>query len=112
MIIEGETAACYAQLRHQRDAGLLLRQLGNHADQIRQRELGELFAARPELSEDDRKAITHMATRLQNQLLHHPRAAVRSAVIEPHHDHPHPILDSIRHLFGLGDRSSNSLKKI
>ena len=39
VIIERETAACYAQLRHQRDAGVLLQQLGNHADQIRQREL-------------------------------------------------------------------------
>ena len=29
-IIEQETAACYAQLRHQRDVGLLLQQLGNH----------------------------------------------------------------------------------
>ena len=98
VIIERETAACYAQLRHQRDAGLLLQQLGNHADQIRQRELGDLFATRANLSEEDRKAITHMAVRLQNQLLHHPRAAVRSAVVEPHHDHdrPHPLLDSLR----------------
>ena len=38
-IIERETAVCCAQLRHQRDVGLLLQQLGNHADQIRQREL-------------------------------------------------------------------------
>ena len=54
-----------------------------------------------------------MTARLQNQLLHHPRAAVRSAVIEPHydHNHPHPMLDFVRHMFGLGDRSSNSLKK-
>jgi glutamyl-tRNA reductase len=114
VIIERETAACYAQLRHQRDAGLLLQQLGNHADQIRQRELDALFATRPDLSEEQRKAITHMAVRLQNQLLHHPRAAVRSAVSEPHHDynHPHPLLDFARHLFGLGDRSPNSPKKI
>ena len=112
MIIERETAACYAKLRHQRDAGLLLQQLGNHADQIRQRELGALFASRPDLTEADREAIAHMAIRLQNQFLHHPRAAVRSAVTEPHHDHPHPVLDFVRHIFGLGDRSQNSLKKI
>ncbi len=114
VIIERETAACYAQLRHQRDAGLLLQQLGNHADQIRQRELRDLFATRPDLSEEDRKAIAHMTVRLENQLLHHPRAAVRSAVVEPHHDHdrPHPLLDSLRHLFGLGERASNAPKKI
>jgi glutamyl-tRNA reductase len=111
-IIERETAACYAQLRHQRDAGLLLQQLGNHADQIRQRELGALFSTRPDLTEADRKAITHMAVRLQNQFLHHPRAAVRSAVNQPHPNHPHPILDFVRHIFGLGDRSQNSLEKI
>jgi glutamyl-tRNA reductase len=114
VIIERETAACFSQLRHQRDAGLLLQQLGNHADQVRQREVGALFATRPDLTEADRAAIAHMAMRLQNQFLHHPRAAVRSAVTQPNHDqnHPHPVLDFIRHIFGLGDRSQNSLKKI
>jgi glutamyl-tRNA reductase len=112
MIIEREAAACYAQLRHQRDVGLLLQQLGNHADKIRQRELSSLFTTRPDLTEADREAIAHMAMRLQNQFLHHPRAAVRSAVTELHHDHPHPVLDFVRHIFGLGDRSHSRLKKI
>ena len=78
VIIEQEAATCYAQLRHQRDAGMLLQQLGNHADEVRHRELSSLFASRPQLTEEDRAAIAHMATRLQNQFLHHPRAAVRS----------------------------------
>ena len=114
VIIDRETADCYAKLQHQRDAGLLLQQLGNHADQIRQRELSALFASRTNLTEEDREAIAHMTARLQNQLLHHPRAAVRSAVTEPHqdHNHPHPVIDYMRHIFGLGDRSSNSLKKV
>jgi glutamyl-tRNA reductase len=111
-IIERETAACFALLRHQHDAGHILRELGDHADLIRHRELSKLFAALPHLSESDREAIAHMAMRIQNQVLHHPRAAVRSAVTEPHHDHPHPLLATVRHLFGLGDRPSNSLKKI
>ena len=111
MIIERETAECYAKLRHQHDAGLLLQQLGNHADQIRQRELTALFTSRTNLTEDDRDAIAHMAARLQNQLLHHPRAAVRSAVTQAHHDHPHSGLDFVRHLFGLGDRAVSSRKK-
>ena len=112
VIIEHETSACYALLRHQQAAGALLQQLGNHADQIRERELSTLFATHPNLSADDREAITHMATRLQNQFLHHPRAAVRSAVAEPHGDHPHPILSTVRHLFALGDHPSpGSLKK-
>ena len=49
------------QLRHQRDVGLLLEQLGNHADQIRQRELSALYSSRPDLTEADREAIAHMA---------------------------------------------------
>ena len=113
MIIERETAACYAALRHQQAAGALLQQLGNHADQIRQRELDALFASRPDLTDADREAIAHMAMRLQNQFLHHPRAAVRSAVTESSHEHPHPLLNAVRHLFGLGDHPPPaSLKKI
>ena len=111
-IIERETVACYAMLRHQNDAGHILQELGNSYDSIRLGELKKLFAAKPHLSDADRDAIAHMTMRLQNQFLHHPRAAVRSAVTEPHHDHPHPILDAVRHLFGLGDRAPNSLKKV
>jgi glutamyl-tRNA reductase len=113
-IIERETTACCLQLRHQRDVGLLLEQLGDRADQIRERELSALYSSRPQLSEADREAIAHMAVRLQNQFLHHPRVAVRSAVTEPHHDHghPHPVLTFVRQIFGLSDRSQNSLKKI
>jgi glutamyl-tRNA reductase len=101
-------------LRHQRDAGLLLQQLGNHVDQIRQHELAVLFTARPDLTEADREAVAHMAMRLQNQFLHYPRAAVRSAVTEStqDHGHAHPVLDFIRHIFGLGDRPQNSLRNI
>jgi glutamyl-tRNA reductase len=105
VIVERETAACYAALRHQRYAGAVLRQLGDQTDAIRQRELETLFAAHPNLSEADREAIAHMAARLQNQLLHHPRAALRSAAAEPAHDHPHPLLNAVRHLFGLADSS-------
>ncbi len=104
-IVERETAACYAMLRHQNDAGHILQQLGSSYDSIRLGELNKLFAARPNLSEADREAIAHMMMRFQNQFLHHPRAAVRSAATEPHQDHPHPILDAVRHLFGLGDRA-------
>ena len=49
-----------------------------------------LRRACPTSADADREAIAHMCMRLQNQFLHHPRAAVRSAVAEPHHDHPHP----------------------
>ncbi len=113
-IIEREATACCLQLRHQRDVGLLLEQLGDRADQIRERELAALYSSRPLLSEADREAISHMAVRLQNQFLHHPRVAVRRAVTEPDQnpDHPHPVLAFVRQIFGLGERSQNSLKKI
>jgi glutamyl-tRNA reductase len=97
-IIERETADCYARLRHQHDAGHILQELGNSYDSIRLGELNKFFIAKPHLSDADREAIAHMTMRIQNQFLHHPRAAVRSAVTEPHHDHPHPIFDAVREL--------------
>jgi len=112
LIIERETAACYTALRRQQDAGALLRQLGDRADQIRRRELDHLFNTLPQLSEPEREAIAHMAARLQNQFLHHPRAAVRSAAAEAA-DASHPILTAVRHLFGLADPPAGTgLKKI
>lgn len=114
-IIERETAACYTALRRQQDAGTLLRQLGDRADQVRERELEYLFQSLPQLTEADRAAIAHMAARLQNQFLHHPRAAVRSAASEPAPpDAPHPVLTAVRHLFGLADAPAPKpgLKKI
>jgi glutamyl-tRNA reductase len=103
LIIEHETAACYALLRHQRTAGAVLRQLGDSADTIRSREVDAFFAAHPEFSAADRDAISHLVYRVQNQMLHHPRSALRSAAAEPSHEHPHPLLNAVRHLFGLAD---------
>ncbi|HMB05088.1 MAG TPA: glutamyl-tRNA reductase [Isosphaeraceae bacterium] len=103
VIIEREAAACYAAVRHQRTAGAVLRQLGDHADAIRRRELEALFAARPDLSPSDREAIARTVFRVQNQMLHRPRAALRSAASEPAQEHPHPLLNAVRHLFGLAD---------
>ena len=103
-IIERETSVCLATLRHQRHAGALLHQLGEYADQLRQRELDRLYASRPNLSEADRQAIDYMAHRLQNQFLHHPRKALRDATVAPQHpEHPHSLIHAVRHLFGLGD---------
>jgi glutamyl-tRNA reductase len=102
-IIERETESCLSGLRHQRRAGALLRQLGDYADQVRERELERFFAAQPELTPDQREAVVHLVRRIQNQHLHHPRAALRSAANEPAEEHPHPLLSAVRHLFGLAD---------
>ena len=53
-IIEHETAACFAALRHQRHAGQVLRQISDHADSIRKRELEALYTACPDLTADQR----------------------------------------------------------
>ncbi|MDR3639249.1 MAG: glutamyl-tRNA reductase [Isosphaeraceae bacterium] len=103
LIIEQETAACYASLRHQRYAGAMLRQLGDRAEGILMRELDALFTRCPEFTPEQREAIAHHFRRVQNQLLHHPRAAVRSAASEPAQEQAHPILNAMRHLFGLAD---------
>jgi glutamyl-tRNA reductase len=102
-IIERETAACVAELRHRRYAGAVLRQLGDDFDAIRLRELDALFAARPDLDASLREAIAHLTLRIQNQCLHRPRAALRLAAAEPAREHPHPLLNAVRHLFGLAE---------
>ena len=102
-IIEREANACFAALRHQRYAGAVLRQLGDNLDSMRQRELDALYASCPDLTDAQREAIAHMARRLQNQYLHQPRVALRSAAAAPTHEHPHPLLSAVRHLFGLAD---------
>jgi glutamyl-tRNA reductase len=79
LIIEGESAACLAALRHRRHAGALLRQLGDYADAVLRRELDRLFAAQPDLTDAQRTVITRTMSRLSNQLLHQPRAALCSA---------------------------------
>jgi glutamyl-tRNA reductase len=103
VIIDRETAACHALLKHQHTAGHLLRELGDTTESVRLRELNKLFAAHPHFTDTDREAIAHMTTRLQNQFLHHPRAAVRSAATQPHPDQHHHLLDAVRRLFGLGE---------
>ena len=57
----------------------------------------------PKFTAAEREAIAHMACRVQNQILHRPRAALRSAAAEPAHEHTHPLLNAVRHLFGLAD---------
>jgi glutamyl-tRNA reductase len=79
LIIEGESTACLAGLRHRRHAGALLRQLGDYADGVLRRELDRLFAAQPDLTEAQRTVIARTISRLSNQLLHQPRAALCSA---------------------------------
>ncbi len=101
-IIERETEVCLADLRHRTHAGLVLRQLGDYADTVRLREQEALFSRQTELTQAQRDDIAHAFQRLQNQFLHHPRAALRTAAAEPT-EHPHPLLHALKALFGLND---------
>ncbi len=102
-IIERETELCLAALRHRTHAGTLLRQLGDYADTVRLRELDALFARQGDLSQAQRDDIAHAFQRLQNQFLHHPRAALRTAASTEPAEHPHPLLHAVKALFGLAD---------
>ena len=99
-IIEREVEAALANLRHQRHAGALLKQLGDYSNTLKARELERFYASCPDLSDSQREAVALLAHRLQNQFLHHPRSALRSAATA---DDPHPLLHAVRHLFGLED---------
>jgi glutamyl-tRNA reductase len=102
-IIERETELCLASLRHRTHAGAVLRQLGDYADAVRLRELESLFARQDDLTQAQRDAVAHMAQRLQNQFLHHPRVAVKTAAAADPAEHPHPLLHAVKALFGLAD---------
>jgi glutamyl-tRNA reductase len=102
-IIERETEICLAALRHRTQAGVVLRQLGDYADAARLRELEALFARQPGLTQDQRDDIAHAFQRLQNQFLHHPRTALRTAASAEPAEHPHPLLHAVKALFGLAD---------
>ncbi len=102
-IIERETSACLAELRHRHHAGAILRQLGDYADAARLRELEALFLRHPDLSETQKDAIAHTLLRFQNQFLHHPRTALRAATSDQPGTDPHPLLHAVKALFGLAD---------
>lgn len=100
-VIETEIATCMSALRHQKHASNVIRDLGIHADSIRQKEVESLFQRRPNLSDEDRKAIERMAFRLQNQILHEPRAALRNNARQVS-DKTFSLPAAVGHLFALG----------
>jgi glutamyl-tRNA reductase len=102
-IIEAETQRCLASLRHRTHAGAVLRQLGDYADAVRIREFEALIARQPDLTQAQRDDIAHAFQRLQNQFLHHPRTALRTAAAAEATEHPHPLLHAVKALFGLTD---------
>jgi glutamyl-tRNA reductase len=102
-LVERDAAACFAALRYRRDAGTLLRQLADRTEAAVRRELDRLFLARPDLTDTQRAAIAQAMSRSLNQLLHHPRSALRAAADAGDPADPHPLLDAARRVFGLAD---------
>jgi glutamyl-tRNA reductase len=102
-IVEREAAACWAALKHRQAAGALLNQLADRTEATVRRELDRLFRAQPGLADTERLAITQAMYRFLNQLLHHPRSALRAAALAGDSADPHPVLDAARRVFGLAD---------
>jgi glutamyl-tRNA reductase len=98
-IIDREAATFFSALRHQRHAGPVISQLRDEWDARREAELTRLFAARPGLSSEDREAIGRSLERFQNQLLHQPVSALRSAAENGHHHLG--LLDALKRLFHI-----------
>jgi glutamyl-tRNA reductase len=111
-IVGREAAACWAALRHRQAAGALLCQLADRTEARVRRELDRLFRAQPGLADTERVAITQAMHRFLNQLLHHPRSALRAAALAGDSADPHPLLDAARRVFGLADaRPANQVDK-
>jgi glutamyl-tRNA reductase len=101
-IIDRETAAFLTELAHQRHAGPVITQLRQEWNTRRDAELARLFAQRPGLSAEDREAIARTFERFQNQLLHQPLSALRSAAANGVHHHG--LLDALKRLFHIGQQ--------
>ena len=99
-IIDRETSSFLADLAHQRHAGPVISQLREEWAVRRDAELARLFSQRPNLSPEDREAVARTLERFQNQLLHQPVSALRSAA--ENGSHHHGLLDALKRLFHIG----------
>jgi glutamyl-tRNA reductase len=99
--VEDDAAAYSASPPHRRHAADMIRGLGGRSAVTLRRELDRFFAARPGLSHGDKAAIARTLSRLRNQLLHHPRSALRAAAVDP--AEPRDLLAAAGSLFNLAD---------
>ena len=98
-IVEPGEAARSPSPIHRSAAAAMLRELGGRTESALRRELDRFFSARPDLSHADRVAIARAVSRFRNQLLHHPRRALREVPDDPAGSRH--LLDAVRHLFDL-----------
>ena len=100
-IVEGGAAVGSASPPHRRQAAAMVRELGGRTEAALRRELDRFFATRSGLSHADQVAIARAMSRFRNQLLH-PRSPPAAAATEDTAG-GNPLLDFVRHLFGLAD---------
>ena len=77
-IVREETTS-FDQWSRQRTFEPLLRELRQHADAIRRRELERVLERLPALDEKAREQVEHLSLALMNQLLHEPTRRLRHA---------------------------------
>ena len=102
-IVEDSAAVCSASPAHRPYVAAIIRRLSGRTEIALRRELDRFFAGRPDLSHADRAAIARALSRLRNQLLHHPRRALRAAAADP--AGTRDLLDAASSLFNLADTS-------
>jgi hypothetical protein len=98
-IVEPGEAARSRSPIHRSAAAAMLRELGGRTESALRRELDRFFSARQDLSHADRVAIARAVSRFRNQLLHHPRRALREVAGDPAGSRH--LLDAVRKLFDL-----------
>ena len=97
-IVREQTTA-FDQWYRQRAFDPLLRELRQHADAIRRRELERVLERLPALDENAREQVEHLSVALMNHLLHEPTRRLRH---EASNGHAEEFARVARELFGLG----------
>ena len=96
--IVGEETARFERWRRGTALEPLLRELRQHADAIRRRELARVLQRLPALDDAAREQVEHLSVSLMNRLLHEPTRRLRH---EAGNSHAEPYARLARELFGL-----------
>jgi glutamyl-tRNA reductase len=96
--IVSEETARFERWRRATALEPLLRELRQHADAIRRRELARALQRLPMLDATAREQVEHLSVSLMNRLLHEPTRRLRR---EAGNAHAEPYARMARELFGL-----------
>lgn len=100
-IIQEQTDRFLHEVYH-RATGPVIQGLRANSQQISRAELEILYRRLPHLTDDDRAAVDKTVHRIVNKLLHPPLETLRD---EARTGSPEGLLDAVRRLFHLGDRT-------